>query len=132
MISSAARARDAYRQTEMQSRTPLELVAMLYDGAIRFTVQARDAARRRDIPARRDAVSRVIAIVSELQSTLDVEHGGDVAVSLDRLYTFALDRLMSASIKQDPALFDDVLNVLTTLREGWTAIASQGSPAATP
>jgi len=39
---------------------------------------------------------------------------------------------MSASIKQDPAQFDDVLNVLTTLRDGWTAIASQGSAAATP
>lgn len=102
---------------------------MLYDGAIRFTTQARDAAKRRDIPTRRDAVSRVIAIVSELQSTLDVERGGEVATSLDRLYTFMLERLMSASFNQDPALFDDVLKVLTTLREGWTTIAAERSPA---
>jgi len=127
MVSSGTRARDAYRQTELQSRTPLELVAMLYDGAIRFTSQARDAFVRRDIPARREAVSRVIAIVSHLQSTLDMERGGELAVTLDRLYTFILDRLMSASFTQDPALLDDVLNILNTLREGWVGIAAPGA-----
>jgi flagellar protein FliS len=115
----------------MQSRTPLELVAMLYDGAVRFTVQARDAVERRDIPARREAVSRVIAIVSELQSTLDVARGGEIAASLDRLYTFVLDRLMSASFNQDPAPLNEALTVLTTLREGWSGIATAGSPATT-
>ena len=100
---------------------------MLYDGAVRFTIQARDAVQRRDIAARREAVSRVIAIVSQLQSTLDVERGGEVAASLDRLYSFILDRLLSASFKQDPAPLDDVLRVLTTLREGWTTIAKSES-----
>jgi flagellar protein FliS len=129
-MSSGARAREAYRQTETQSRTPLELVAMLYDGAIRFTTQAQAAAERRDIPARREAVSRAIAILSQLQSTLDVERGGDVARSLDGLYAFAIDRLLSASFKQDASQFNEVLNVLNTLREGWAAIAAPGAAAA--
>jgi flagellar protein FliS len=124
MNTHGARARDAYRHTELQSRTPLELVAMLYDGAIRFTAQARDAVERRDIPARREAVSRAMAIISELQSTLDVERGGEIAASLDRLYSFVLDRLLSASFKQDPAPLDEILNVLEPLREGWTTIAA--------
>ena len=128
-MSSGARARDAYRQTELQSRTPLELVAMLYDGALRFTSQAKAAAERDDIPARREAVSRVIAIVSQLQSTLDVERGGDIAAALDRLYSFVLERLISASFKQDPKLFDEVIDILTTLREGWATIAAP-APAA--
>jgi flagellar protein FliS len=128
-MSQGARARDAYRQTELQSRTPLELVAMLYDGAIRFTSQARQAVERRDIPARRDAVSRAIAIVSELQSTLDVERGGDVAVSLDRLYAFVIERLLAASFKQDSGPLDEALQVLNTLREGWTTIAAPAAAA---
>ena len=124
MSAHGARARDVYRNTELQSRTPLELVAMLYDGAIRFTTQAREAVQRRDIPARREAVSRAIAIISELQSTLDVERGGEVAASLDRLYAFVIERLLAASFKQDPAPLDEVLAVLNTLREGWSAIAA--------
>jgi flagellar protein FliS len=130
--ASAARARDAYRLTETQSRTPLELVAMLYDGAVRFTLEARDATERRDIPARRNAVSRATAILSELQSTLDVERGGEIAASLDRLYAFVIDRLLSASFRQDAAVLDDALTVLHTLREGWRTIAAPGPPGATP
>ncbi len=124
MSTHGARARDAYRHTELQSRTPLELVTMLYDGAIRFTDQARAALEARDIPARREAISRAIAIISQLQSTLDVERGGEVAVSLDRLYVFVLDRLMTASFKQDPLPLDEALSVLRTLREGWATIAA--------
>jgi flagellar protein FliS len=127
-----ARARDSYRQTELQSRTPLELVVMLYDGALRFALQARDAVERRDIPARREAIARVLAIVSELQSTLDVERGGELAASLDRLYAFVVDRLMTASFQQNPALLDDAVAVLTTLREGWTTIASSRAMPTTP
>ncbi|HUK35227.1 MAG TPA: flagellar export chaperone FliS [Vicinamibacterales bacterium] len=125
-----ARARDAYLQTEMQSRTPLELVAMLYDGAIRFTTAARDAAERRDIAARGYAVSRTLAIISELQSTLDLERGGEIAASLDRLYRYVTERLLTASMKKDAAPFDDALKVLTTLREGWATIAQRGAAAA--
>jgi len=122
-----SRALDAYRQTEVQSRTPLELVVMLYDGALRFAAQARDAIARGDVPARQNAISRLLAIVSELQSTLDMERGGEIARSLDALYNYVNDRLMSASFKKDPRLIDEAIQVLTTLREGWATIAAPGA-----
>jgi len=130
MNALSGRATEAYRQTELQSRTPIELVVLLYDGAVRFTTAARDAAERRDIAARGQAVSRALAIVSELQSTLDLEQGGEVAASLDRLYRYVIDRLMTASALKELAPFDDALKVLTTLREGWTTIAQKAGTAA--
>ena len=39
----------AYRNIEVQSRTPLELVVMLYDGALRFLNAGRDAIERKDV-----------------------------------------------------------------------------------
>ena len=119
-----------YLKMRVMTATPEQLQMMLYDGALRFTSQAKQAAERRDIPARREAVSRTIAIVPGLQSTLDVERGGEVAVSLDRLYSFVLERLVSASFQQDPKLFDEVIDVLGTLREGWTTIAAPAGVAA--
>jgi len=74
-MSSTARGLSSYRTTQVQSRTPLELVVMLYDGALKFMGTARDAIERRDIPARRDALSRTLAIISELQSTLNLAEG---------------------------------------------------------
>ena len=50
---TAQRMLSTYRQTEVQSRTPLELVVMLYDGGLAFLHQARAAIERNDIPARR-------------------------------------------------------------------------------
>lgn len=115
----------AYRHTEVQSRTPIELVVMLYDGALRFLGAGRAAIERNDIAARRDAFSRLLAIISELQSTLNIEGGGPVAVSLDELYTFVTQRVMASAMDNSVAPLDEARTVLETLRDGWHQIASQ-------
>lgn len=129
MSQLAARGISSYRQMEVQSRTPLELVVILYDGALRFTAEAREAILRRDVRARAEAISRAMAIVSELQSTLDMEAGGDIAVMLDRLYGFVRDRMLDASFKQDVRPLDEAVTVLRTLREGWSQISVTHSAA---
>ena len=129
MAALAARGIDSYRQNDIQSRSPLELVVMLYDGALRFTSDARDATVRHDIHARQQHLSRAMAIVSELQNTLDMETGGDVAEHLDKLYGFVHDRLIDASVRQDLQPLDEARRVLTTLREGWLAISRAAASA---
>ena len=124
-VLASARGANQYLQTQVQSRTPLELIVMLYDGAIRFIGEAREGLVQRDIARRGRAISRAMAIISELQSSLDMEQGGDIAVSLDSLYVYVRDRLVDASIKQDVKPLDDATRVLKNLREGWVAIAAQ-------
>lgn len=116
---------DTYRRTQVQSATPLELVTMLYDGALRFLDSARTAIEQRNIAARRNALSRVLAIISELQSTLNLEHGGEIAASLDRLYNYSNLRLLDAAARNDVAAIDEVKALLATLRDGWDTISKQ-------
>ena len=116
---------DSYRRTQVQSAAPLELITMLYDGALRFLASARGAIERRDIPARRTALSRALAIISELQSTLNLEQGGEIAASLDRLYDYANMRLLDAAMRNDVVAIDEVKTLLSTLRDGWHTIATQ-------
>jgi flagellar protein FliS len=123
-MSFAQKGLNSYRQTQVQSRTPLELVVMLYDGALRFMTAAREAIERRDIPARREAISRTLAIVSELQSTLNLEQGGQLASSLDGLYDYANMRLLDAAAKNDVTPIDEVHKLFTTLRQAWSDIAT--------
>jgi flagellar secretion chaperone FliS len=120
----AVRGAHAYQQTQVQSRTPLELVVMLYDGALGFMTAARDAIGRRDIPARRTALSKAMAIIAELQSTLNMDQGGDIARSLDELYRWANVRLLEAAAHNDPAAIDEVAHVIGTLRDGWSGLAA--------
>ena len=52
-----ARGANAYIQTHVQSRSPLELVVMLYDGAVRFMTEARMAMEQNDLGRKRSAMS---------------------------------------------------------------------------
>jgi flagellar secretion chaperone FliS len=123
-MSIAVQGLASYRRTQVQSRTPLELVVMLYDGALQSLSGARDAIERGNIPARRDAISRALSIISELQSTLNLEEGGTVAASLDELYEFSSRRLLDAAMKNDVTPIDEVSRVFTTLRNAWQTIAA--------
>jgi flagellar protein FliS len=120
----------SYLQTQVRSSSPVELVVLLYDGALRSASTASDAMSRKDVPARREALNRLMAIVSELQNTLDLERGGQVAADLDRLYAYMLSRLVDAIAAQDHRPIDEVRRLLATLRDGWQQVAAQAAQAA--
>jgi flagellar protein FliS len=124
-MSFASRGVNTYRQTQVQSRTPVELVVMLYDGALQGLLKTREAMERRDVAARREALDKVLAIVAELQCTLNTEKGGEIAASLDRLYEYVNLRLLEAAMKNDIAAVDEVSKLLDTLREAWKTVAQQ-------
>jgi len=123
----AERGLDTYRRTAVQSSSPVQLVVMLYDGALRFCGEARGAILRRDVAAKGRALSKAIAIVGELQGTLDLERGGEVAVSLHQLYSFLTDRLMAASFSRSVEPLDQAVRVLTNLRDGWARVDEQAA-----
>jgi flagellar secretion chaperone FliS len=115
----------AYQHTSVQSSSPLELVVLLYDGALRHLVAAKDATLRHDLIARRDAFSKVMAIITELQSTLNLEDGGQVAVSLDALYTYMTGKLIESTANKDVAGIEEVEKLLRPLRDAWSTIAAE-------
>lgn len=125
-----ARALNAYKQTDVTSRSPLEIVVLLYDGAIRFLGEAHTAAGRSDKPSRTRAVARAQAIIGELQGTLDMERGGQVASDLDRLYTYMTSRLLDATARYDDTAITEVQRLLGSMREAWAKIATAPEAAA--
>jgi flagellar secretion chaperone FliS len=124
-----ARGAQTYFQTHVRSRSPMELVVLLYDGAVRFLGQARTAMVANDLVAKRDALSRCMAIVAELQSMLNMAEGGEIADRLDALYTHVHGRCLSANAECDPAALDEAIRLLTTLRSAWAELA-EAPPAA--
>jgi flagellar secretion chaperone FliS len=130
MQQTLARGAQAYIQTQIQSRSPLELVVMLYDGALRFLQQTVDAMERGDLVAKRDSLSRSMAIVTELHGMLDLEQGGEVAASLDSLYTYMMERLTTANQQRDAAPVVEVMRLMSGLRDAWSQIAQAPPPAA--
>jgi flagellar protein FliS len=102
---------------------------MLYDGAVRFVGEAIDADAKREIARRGQAIKQTIAHLRELQSTLNVDSGGQLAVDLDKLYGYIQQRLLDVTMKKDTGALPEVQKLLTTLRDGWSQIASQPTAA---
>lgn len=123
---------NAYLRTQVQSSTPLERVVMLYDAAIRALDAAREAMTKQDLLARRAAISKLLAIVTELQNTLDLERGGKIAEDLDRLYDYVLTRILDALTTQKPQGLEDARRVLAPLRDAWQAISAATSTPVAP
>jgi flagellar protein FliS len=118
---------DAYRRTEAQSASPLQLIVMLYDGALRYLSEARSAQAAGNMRARNQALRRVNDIVAECHSSVDLERGGSVAVELDRLYSYISGRLLDVTVKRDTTAIDEVHKLMTTLRGAWAEAATQTS-----
>jgi flagellar protein FliS len=129
-VYASARGAAAYRQTHVQSSSPLELVVLLYDGLLKHLTATRDAADRKDLVAKREHLSRTLAIIAELQSTLNMKEGGDIAVSLDALYTYVTGRLSDFNMHGERGALDEIERLITPLRDAWAEIATPRPAAA--
>jgi flagellar secretion chaperone FliS len=125
-----ASANRAYTESSVLTASPEQLVLMLYDGAIRFLSQASAALRAGNRQQFAVRLRRGEAIISELNMTLDMQRGGDLAVRLRAIYRFARRHLIEAQLKSDPERVDQVVELLTGLRESWAQLAE--SPGAQP
>ncbi len=109
----------AYRQFSVQGSTPLGLVVMLYDGAISFLRQAVTAIEAHDIPKKCVHINRALAIIVQLEGTLNMELGGQVAQTLKAFYGYARGQMMKANIENSPELLRSLIEKVETVRGAW-------------
>ncbi len=112
-----------YRETAIRTANPLQLVVMLYDGAMQSLQEAQSHLQSGNITGRVRAVNRAIAIISELQACLNMKEGGAIAESLDRLYSYMKDRIFNGNLHQEAAPFAEVGGLLANLRSAWGEVA---------
>ena len=114
-----------YQQVQLRTSNPGEILVALFDGLFKFLLLSKHhlAAGRRG-PAG-EAISRAFAIVSELYCSLDHSKAPELCANLSSLYDFAMDRLTQANLKRDPLLIDEVIRVLTPVREAFSTVVKQ-------
>lgn len=120
---------ERYRQTQIQTASPLDLIIMMYDGAIRFINQAKKALAEKKFAPANNALQRAQDIIDELNINLNPE-AGEIAANLRNLYLFINRRLIEANVKKDGEILDEALKLLTTLRSSWVELQAAKKPAA--
>ena len=107
-----------YAQNNVEVESPAKLVEMMYEGVLRFNAQAKKAIKDEDIEKKAYWINRSIAVIAELLSTLNYD-AGDVAAYLDGLYTYQIQLLTEANLKNNIENIDTVTNVFKGLLEAW-------------
>lgn len=108
-----------YQKTQVTTASREKILLMLYEGAIRFTMQARAAMKDKKVAEKGKFISKATAILSELMATLDFKVGGKLAQDLENLYVFMIDKLIEANINNDTKCLDTVEELLRTLYAAW-------------
>jgi flagellar protein FliS len=118
----------SYQQVATQTAPPGQLVLMLYEGAAKFLERALTGFALDD-PAEcnqtiNNNIIRAQNIIFELNVTLNVKDGGDLAMTLRRLYDYMDRRLVEANLKKDQSIVEEVLRRVVVLRDAWAKMLS--------
>ncbi len=130
---------NAYQKTNINTASQGRLVVLLYEGAIKQLTSAisliidENKLKPGDIETFGQHIQKAQSIITELQVSLDMEKGGEIAKNLMALYTFFNQELMSATISHDKAKIESILQMLKDLADSWRKIANStaNAPAAT-
>ncbi len=114
----------SYTENAVSTQTRGRLIVLLYEGAIKFLKQALAELEAGRLVEKGQYVNKAQAIITELNSSLDMEAGGQIAQDLRKLYNFMGVHLDEANMKRDPQRIRDVIACLQDLNEGWKAVTA--------
>lgn len=115
-----------YKQTQVQTASPGELVLMLYNGAIKNINTAIIHLEKGEKDEFRTKLDKALDIVTELMVSLKPE-GGDISTQLTNLYDFVINRLITGSAKYSEKELEEALQIITGLRDTWQQMLKQGA-----
>ncbi len=130
---SVAKNLNTYVNNHYEGMTPEKLIHLLYKGALQHLTFAREGIIEKSPKKRGEHLSKVIAIVSELNASIDPKMNDDSTRFLRGLYTSILMELPKISLTNDVKTIDLAYTYIEKLNEIWeTQVLNNpgGKPAA--
>jgi flagellar protein FliS len=123
---NARSAMNQYKQVGIHSAvmdaTPHRLVQMLMEGVLEKIALAKGNIARKEIAKKGENISKAITIVGGLHATLNKEAGGELSENLSNLYDYMSRQLVTANIRSDEGILDEIANLMLEVKAGWDAI----------
>lgn len=117
---------DAYRNTAVSSAvldaTPHRLVALMLEGIRERMNLALACLETGDVARKGQAISEATSIINELEGSLDLDQGGEVADNLVALYSYAQRRLTEANANNDANILREVDGLVAEIEGAWKQI----------
>ena len=111
---------------QVSEATPHRLVQLLMEGGLDRMAQAKGAISRGDVAQKGLLLGKAVDFIGGLREGLDKSKAPDPEdiERLDSLYAYMATRLTEANRHSDPAIIDEVAQLLITVKSGWDAIAA--------
>jgi flagellar protein FliS len=113
--------------------TPARLVQIMFEHILSELAAAQGCAERikgnlplKEIIAKGKALGKAIRLINQLNATLDMERGLEIAQNLRALYVYMLDRLTLANVTNDARIIAEVASLVQKLKTGWDQIVTDG------
>jgi flagellar protein FliS len=112
--------------------SPIRLVQIMYEEAITQLLIAKGCMERiqnnlplHEVVTKGKAMGKAIRIINQLNITLDMERGGEIAANLRSLYVYMLARLTLANATNDGTIVGEAIALVRKIKSGWDGIVKE-------
>lgn len=113
-----------YRQTQVNTASPMELIFMLYNGGIQSLKKAKQALQSKQMEVVNQELIRSQNIVTELQMSLNPE-AGEMSENLFALYDYMYRRLVEANLQKSEPIMDEMMEMFEQFRSMWSQVMKE-------
>jgi len=103
--------------------SPHRLIQMMMEHALAKLNFASGYIERGEIEKKGRAIGDAISLINGLQASLNHKTNSRMSENFDALYAYMMRRLLTANLKDDVGILEEVAGLLRELKDAWDAIA---------
>jgi flagellar protein FliS len=111
--------------------SPTRLVQIMFEHILSELATAEGCMERiknnlplNDVVAKGKSLGKAIRLINQLNNTLDMERGAQIAENLRALYVYVLERLTLANVTNDARIVTEAALLVRRVKEGWDGIVT--------
>lgn len=109
--------------SRVEGATPHQLVRILFEELLRAMDAATQGLKAGDMAKATERQTRALTILHALETSLDFENGGEIAVSLATIYRESRRRMIRAIAEKDAAPLERARSFVADVASAWDQIA---------
>jgi flagellar protein FliS len=129
--NAAAKYSAVRNQGMITDASPTRLVQIMFEHILSHLALAQKCMERikdnlpvSDVVAKGTAIGKASRLIGQLNGSLDMERGGQIAENLRALYVYMLSRLILANLTNDTQIVGEVVKLLREIKTGWDQIVT--------
>jgi flagellar protein FliS len=114
---------------QVADASPVRLVQIMFEHILMHLTVAEGCMQRIegnqplvDVVAKGKAIGKAVRLIGQLDATLDMERGGQIAANLRNLYGYMLERLTVANVHNDARIVAEVAALVRKIKGGWDGV----------